>query len=248
VADRVAHSPDADDGTQAANGIGTLGETSLHAALKSWYARPGDLLEVPVDGFVIDVVRGPLLIEVQTTNFGAIKGKLIALTDRHPVRVVHPIAYEKWIVRMTADGEETLGRRKSPKRGQPVDLFDELVRFPHLVRRPGFSIEVLMTQEEEIRWNDGRGSWRRRGWSIHNRRLLDVVDRILLSSPAEYAELLPPSLPLPFTNRDLARALGVRRRLAQRMTYCLRKMGVVAVVGKRGNALLCAPQPAQSSP
>jgi hypothetical protein len=234
----VAHPPAADHGAPAANGIGTLGETSLHAALKAWYARPGDLLEVPVDGFVVDVVRGPLLIEIQTGNFASIKGKLTTLTGCHPVRVVHPIAYEKWIVRMTADGQERLGRRKSPKRGRMVELFDELVRFPHLVQQPGFSIEVLMTQEEEIRWNDGRGSWRRRGWSIHDRRLLDVLDRTLLSSPAEYAELLPPSLPLPFTSRDLGRALGVRRRLAQRMTYCLRKMGALEVVGKRGNALL----------
>ena len=34
--------------------IGTLNEGSLHAQLKEWYRRPGDLLEQPVDGYVVD--------------------------------------------------------------------------------------------------------------------------------------------------------------------------------------------------
>ncbi len=42
--------------------IGTLGERSLHAALKEWYAEQGDLLEREVDGYVIDIVRGDLLV------------------------------------------------------------------------------------------------------------------------------------------------------------------------------------------
>ena len=55
------------------NLIGTLGEKSLHAELKQWYMQPGDLLEEMVDGFHIDIVRGKLLIEIQTTNFSSIK-------------------------------------------------------------------------------------------------------------------------------------------------------------------------------
>ena len=43
--------------------IGTLNEGSLHAQLKEWYRQPGDLLEHPVDGFLIDVVRGETLID-----------------------------------------------------------------------------------------------------------------------------------------------------------------------------------------
>ena len=53
--------------------IGLLNEKPLHAALKEWYARPEDRFEVSVDGFVIDVVRGNLRVEIQTGNFAAIK-------------------------------------------------------------------------------------------------------------------------------------------------------------------------------
>ena len=56
--------------------IGTLNEKPLHEALKRWYAQAGDRLEVPVDGSVVDIVRGELLVEIQTRNFSAIRRKL----------------------------------------------------------------------------------------------------------------------------------------------------------------------------
>ena len=41
-----------------------------------------------------------------------------------------------------------------------------------------------------------------------------------------------------FTSRDLAVATGQSLYLAQKITYCLRKMGMIASAGKRGGALL----------
>ena len=70
-----------------------------------------------MDGFHIDIVRGKLLIEIQTTNFSSIKSKLNTLTKKHPVQLVYPIAQEKLIGRLAADGITQLGRRKSPKKG-----------------------------------------------------------------------------------------------------------------------------------
>jgi hypothetical protein len=71
-------------------GIGTLRETGLHADLKRWYAQPGDEFEIALDGFVIDIRRGQHLIEIQTRSFSSMRRKLLALAERHPVRVVHP--------------------------------------------------------------------------------------------------------------------------------------------------------------
>jgi hypothetical protein len=218
--------------------IGTLQEKSLHASLKRWYARPGDRLEVPVEGYLVDIVRGELLIEIQTRNFSAIKRKLLNLTNSHPVRLVHPIAQEKWILRMQEAGETPGERRKSPRRGRLEHLFVELVRFPSLLAHPNFTLEVLLTREEEIRVNDGRGAWRRKGWSIADRRLVEVVDRFVLDSPQAFLELLPPTLPQPFTSRELARARRIPAYLAQKMAYCLREMGVIQVTGKRGRSYL----------
>jgi hypothetical protein len=218
--------------------IGTLGERSLHAALKEWYAEQGDLLEREVDGYVIDIVRGGLLVEIQTRNFAAMKRKVAALAGEHPLRLVHPIAAEKFIVKYGPDGVTQVSRRRSPKRGSVLDLFRELVSFPHLVALDTFSVEVLLTREEEIRVNDGEGSWRRGGWSIVDQRLVEVVDRVVLSSPADFRALLPPDLPDPFTTRDMADALGERVNLMGKMAYCLREMAAVEMVGRRGRAYL----------
>ena len=41
-----------------------------------------------------------------------------------------------------------------------------------------------------------------------------------------------------FTARDLAEAIDVRRELAQKMAYFLRKGGVIKLIGRRGRANL----------
>jgi hypothetical protein len=219
-------------------GIGSLNETTLHADLKRWYTQPGDRLETKVDGYVVDIVRDGLLIEIQTRNFSNLKRKLHTLTEKHPVRLIYPIPQEKWIVRLAADGETRLSRRKSPRRGRLEQLFAELVRIPGLIAHPNFSLEVVLIQVEEIQLEDGRGSWRRKGRSIQDRRLLEVVSHRAFQTPADFLALLPAGLPALFTNRDLARLLGQPRHVAQKMTYCLCRMGVLAQAGTRGRSYL----------
>lgn len=217
--------------------IGTLKEGSLHAGVKAWYGRAPDQFEHPVDGYVVDIVRGEQLIEIQTGNFTAIKQKLRRLLDDHPVHLLYPVAREKWIVRETAVGHP-LSRRKSPKHGQVVDVFDELVRIPHLLAHPHFSLGVLLTQQEEIWRDDGRGSWRRKRWSIADRRLLAVNEEVIFSQPTDFLTVLPDDLPHPFTNKQLAQTLAIRPHLAQRLTYTLRYCDVLTAVGKDGGSHL----------
>lgn len=225
---------------EPANQISTMNESPLHADLKSWYARPGDRLEVDVDGFIIDIVREGLLIEVQTSSLSSLKRKLHMLTDDYPIRLVYPIPRDKWIVKLAEDGQTVQSRRKSPKRGQMEDLFGELVSIPKLLAHPNFSLDVLLIQEEELRRYDGSRAWRRRGWVTQERRLLDVLERERFNTPADLAQLLPSVLAEPFTTSDLAAAITRPRRLAQQMAYCLRKMGLIEAVGKQGNAILYA--------
>ena len=224
------------------NGIGTLQESSLHAALKAWYAKPGDQFEVRVDGAIIDIVRGKLLIEIQTRNFTGIKRKLTRLTEHHRVRLIYPIAQEKWIVKLDDTMQAQLSRRKSPKHGRVEQVFMEMVAIAPLVARRNFSLEVIFIHEEEVwsmaRRNHRRPSWRRGGWTRHDRRLLEVIDRLVFKSPADYRALLPASLGATFTNRDLAAALHVPVRHAQRITYCLRHIGVIEARGRLGRAVV----------
>ena len=225
--------------TAPAHSIGELRERSLHAALKRWYALPGDRAEVPLHGYVIDLVRHDTLIEIQTGSFAKLARKLTRLVRDHRIRLVFPIARRKWIVTTGPDGS-VLRRRASPKQGAYRDLFAELVRIPHLIGNPNFTLEVLIVEVEELRCADGQGSWRRRGISILDTRLLEVCDRRTFRTPADFARLLPPHLEEPFTNRALAAADAMPVSLAGMMTYTLRHMGAIELVGRRNRAHLFA--------
>jgi hypothetical protein len=212
-------------------------ESSLHSAIKKWYSLEGDKLEVNVDNFVVDIVRGNLLIEIQTGNFSAVKPKLLHLLNEHKLRLVYPIPRVKWIVHRSTTGE-TLGRRKSPKKGGLPDLFSELIRIPTLFSEGNLSIEVLMIEVEEVRCDDGRGSWRRKGARIEDRRLIRVLERQIFESKTDFLKILPEELPDSFSNRDLAGSLGISVNLSRKMTYSLRKMGAITHVARKGNRIL----------
>jgi hypothetical protein len=222
---------------QSPTGIGLLNEKPLHAALKRWVARPDDQLEVPVDGYVIDIVRGDLLIEIQTGNFSTVKEKVTDLVSRHRLRLVYPIPREKWLLKLPRETGDEIERRKSPKRGRIEELFRELVSFPELLAERNFSLSVLFTQEEEVRRYTGRRRWQR-GWRTEERRLLTVVEERRFEGPEDAATLLPPTLPERFTTADLAEAIGRSRWWGQKMAYCLRKMGVIEEIGRRGRSIL----------
>ncbi len=213
-------------------------ETSLHAALKSWYATPDGVQEAWIDGYWIDVQIADLLIEIQTRRFDVIQEKLLRLLENYQIRLVHPIAAEKWIVHLLKDSESAVNRRKSPRRGRWEHIFLELVRAPSLLAHPNFSLEILLIREEEIRQDDGRGSWRRRGVSIIDRRLIEILERKLIASPSDLRQFLPPDLESPFTNQQLANQLGINRSLAAKISYCMRSLNLLQTVGKRRNAIL----------
>jgi len=186
---------------------------------------------------MIDVVKKEQLIEIQTGNFNAIKTKLENLLDAHPVRVVYPIAQEKILI--LQDNQSTpISRRRSPKRGRIEDVFNQLIYLSHLASHPNFSLEVLFTSEEEYRIKDGMGSWRRRGISIVDRRLVSVLGRMILSHKNDFVHLIPATLTPEFTNLELARQLSISKRLASKMTYCLTNMGILKRSGKRGRSFV----------
>ena len=219
------------------SGIGVMREGPLHAAVKELLARPGDRLEVPIGRFVIDLVRADgELVEVQTGNFGPLGRKLDALLDEHRVRVVHPVAAERRIVRVDEHGE-VLAARRSPKRATVAAVFDQLVSFPSLLTHPNLTLEVLLLREDHIR-RPQPVTTRRRTRDPGERRLVGVIDRLELRTPADVLAALPALPPEPFTTRELAKLLGCGTVLSQRTVYCLRAIGLIEPAGMRGRAPL----------
>ncbi len=216
--------------------IGMQNESSLHDSIKKWYYKEGDKFEQKVNNYIIDIVRNDLLIEVQTGNFPAIKKKLSILLATHKVRLIYPIAVEKWIVKIK--GSKIISRRKSPKTGNIYEVFKELMYIREAANNPNFSLEILLIAEEQIRTDDGKGSWRRKGVSITDRKLIDVKESIKFENKNDYRIFIPEKLKKPYSNKTYSKFLNISIYNARKINYTLCRMNVISVTAKSRNELL----------
>lgn len=221
-------------------------ETSLHRELKDLYATGRSKLEVPFGDYRIDVVTGRgRLVEIQHGSLSSIRDKIGKLVDDHSVLVVKPIVARKVLVKQDAKGGEVISRRLSPKRGSILNLFDEMVYFTRVFPHKRLTLEVPLVEIEEWRY-PGHGRRRRRrenDFQVEDQRLVCVRETHRLRTARDLAGLVcdrlnSGPLPQPFHTGHLAESLQVRRWIAQRIAYCLRKMGAVRQVGKSGNSCL----------
>jgi len=215
-------------------------ETSLHRDLKSRYANHQACFEVPLGKYRIDVVSGGRLVEIQHGSLSAIRDKIQNLLDSHRVIVVKPIVVRKTLIKQAAKGGEVIGRRKSPKQGHVLDLFDELVHFTRVFPHRRLTLDVPMVEIEEWRYpgHGRRRRWRENDFQVEDQKLVAVGETHRLRTAADLVKLIDCQLPSPFHTGHLAEAMKIDRWIAQRITYCLRKMGAVEQAGKQGNAWL----------
>ncbi|HYO25813.1 MAG TPA: hypothetical protein VEQ85_12800, partial [Lacipirellulaceae bacterium] len=154
----------------------------------------------------------------------------------------------KLLVKLDARGGAELQRRRSPKQGVLLDLFEELVYFTRVFPHKSLTFEVALVDVEELRY-PGCGKRRRRrperDFQIEDQRLVRIVATHSFATRADLVRLLPRLLPAEFLTGHLAQGLKTTRPTAQRIAYCLREMKAVRVVGKQGNAILYAKAPAR---
>lgn len=215
-------------------------ETSLHRDLKTLYAAPEAQFEVALGNYRIDVVSDDRLVEIQHGSLSAIRDKVRKLVERHDVLVVKPIVSRKLLVRLARKGGRVVGRRMSPKRGRLLDLFDEMVFFTRVFPHRRLTLEVPLVDIEEWRYpgHGRRRRWRKDDYQVEDQKLLAVHEVHRLETAEDLGRLISCPLPDVFHTAHLAESLGVQRWVAQRIAYCLRKMGALEQTGKSGNALL----------
>lgn len=215
-------------------------ETSLHRQLKERYLTEGAAVEQRVGRYRIDVARPGELVEIQLASLTAIRDKIATLVKQHRVLLVKPIIARKVLVKLSRAGGRVIERRVSPKHGQLLDVFDELVHFTRVFPHRKLTLEVVLVEIEEWRYpGHGRRRWRRPGdHLVEDQRLVNVLEVHQFQSADDLCRLLPRRLPKTFHTGQLAEHLGVQRWIAQRMAYCLREMGAVKTVGKARGAWL----------
>lgn len=215
--------------------------TSLHRQLREYYVSDATRHEVALEGYRIDAIdEAGRLIEIQCASLAAIRDKIRRLLKlQHPVTVVKPLAAVRRVTTINvADGSIQRSRR-SPSKQTAAHIFLELVHFG-VFPSPNLQLDVLLTEQEELRLPPtARSSWRKR-YHVHDRRLVSVQQRLILETPRDLWNLLqlPADFPPVFSTAQLAEACAIPRWLAQKAAWCFRQMQFLEVAGKQGNSLL----------
>jgi hypothetical protein len=215
-------------------------ETSLHRDLKTLYAGNDSQFELSLGGYRIDVASADRLVEIQLGSLAAIRDKVRVLLRDHRVIVVKPIIVRKTLVKRINQSGLIASRRLSPKQGTILDLFDEMVHFTRAFPHKRLTLEVPMIDAEEWRYpgHGRRRRWRRDDHQVEDQKLIAIHETYRFQTAADLTRLVSCPLPQPFHTGQLAKSLGVHRRMAQRIAYCLRQTGAVCDVGKQGNTRL----------
>lgn len=211
--------------------------SSLHNQLKLHYVADVSRHEVNLDAYRIDAIDDQnRLIEVQCASLMAIRDKICTLTEKHKVIVVKPLAARKKLLKKARRNGQVVSRRYSPTRESLVNVFEELVHFTNAFPHPNLQLDILLTEQEEVRVPAKRKTWRRKH-SVQDRTLVSVMETHSLTSADDLWTLLKPDVPGVFTTADLASGTSMPRWLAQKAAYCFREMGHIEACGKQGNAI-----------
>lgn len=218
------------------NGVGTLAEKRLHAALKRYYAPDTSCLEVPIGRYVADVFDGERIVEIQTRQFARLAGKLQFFLERYPTTVVYPMPRTRYLVWTDPETGETKPPRKSPIVGKPLDALHELYHIRNLLGVETLIVELLLFDLDEYRLLDGYGKERKKGSTQVQRIPRSAPELIRLQTPEDYAALLPKDLPECFTASQFAKLAKLKSRQAYSAIHVLEALGIVQEDGTVGKA------------
>ena len=173
--------------------------TSLHQQLKEHYVSDPAFHEVDLHDFRIDAITDDgRLIEVQCASLSAIRDKVQKLTECHKVTVVKPLAWKKKLLKKRRRNGKVISSRYSPAHETLPYIFLELVHFTNAFPHPNLQLDILLTEQEEVRVPAKHKTWRR-NHSVQDRRLVAVEQTVSVCTPRDLWKQLGLSLSGDFT-------------------------------------------------
>ncbi len=218
-------------------GIGTLGERTLHAAIKAYLEPEETRHEVPVGPFVADIRKEDGIVEIQTRDFNKLRKKLDYFLELGPVTVIYPVPMRKWLSWIEEDGT-VIPPRKSPKQAGPQEIFRELYRIKSFLKEDGLRFCILLLELEEYRLKNGWGNGGKRGSTRFDRMPVALLDEVWITGPEDYGKLIPETLGDSFTAKEFSKAARISEGMGTLSMNVLHFVGAAERVGKKGNAYL----------
>lgn len=219
-------------------GIGTLGEKTLHAVLKQYIEPNKENQEVKIGSFVADIANSQGIFEIQTRGFDRLRKKLNAFLKEYTVTIVYPIPKTKWLFWIDEQTGETTKKRKSPKQGKIQDIFFELYKIKQWLDHPNLKLWMMLLDVEEYRNLNGWSADKKRGSTRFDGIPVELVEEVRINSLEEYALFLPDELDGTFRSKDFKAATKLSLGAAQKALNILHYLNIVKRVGKEGNAYI----------
>lgn len=229
--------------TGQVNSIGTLGEKSLHAALKWYYEPDGSRHEIPIGEYIADIVGEDGIIEIQTRSLSHLKPKLSGLLELCRVTVVHPVIVNRRIICVSCDTGEVISVRKSPKHENIYTEMRELYSLRDMLTNRNLTLKFPLLSADEHRTFGVKTKRRKKqrtrmGEYVSDLVPTDIIDEISLSDASDYSVLIPEGLPVEFGAAEFASAAGTDTANARMALNLLIRMKLASQTGKIGNRKL----------
>ncbi|MGB7345887.1 MAG: hypothetical protein WBD20_16845 [Pirellulaceae bacterium] len=218
-------------------------ETTLHQQLKRCYADGEENTEVVLGNYRIDAIRDDELIEIQWSSLSSIRSKSQSLLKRHKLRVVKPLIARTRILKVKSKGGAIVSRRMSPKRGNVLELFEELIYFTRVFPHPNLTIEVPMVCVDQVRIpRKGRKRHRQKDYKVLDVSLESVDQTHEFREPSDLLTLIPwKERPTSFDTADIAAAIDRPRWVAQQIAYVLKHTGAISEVSRKRSGIIYEP-------
>lgn len=212
--------------------IGTLSEGTLHMMLKYFVCPDMAYHEVPVEGYIADVLEGNVITEIQTRDFRHLGEKLDAFLPSYKVNIVYPVAYVKRICKIDKNTGEISKPRRSPRKGRATDILPELFYIRRHLSNPNLRIYICFLEITEYKYDNPK----RRGRTVRYDRVPTAYVSHMAVGGGEYSKLLPSELPEEFTVKDLAKLSGLCGMNLSSAIKTLCECGAVTKTGSRDRA------------
>lgn len=219
-------------------GIGTLGEKTVHSTLKQYLSRDISCQEIKIGSYFADVCVGNHIYEIQTRQFNKLRSKLDFFLQDYKVTVVYPVTNTNYLRWVAPDTGEITPPKKSTHRQNPLQVFAELYRIRPFLSHPNFSLKILLIDTEEYRMLDGYGKDKKKRATKCDKFPLKLVAEYEIEQPRDYMMLLPVSLPDSFTAKEFSYLAKIPLSLAQTTLLLLYELGLVLRTGKQGNSYI----------
>ncbi len=218
--------------------IGTYQERSQNLILKYYFEPDAGRHEVPLEGYIADIYNGAGIIEIQTSGFGALRGKLEVFLRSYPVTLVYPSAVKKRIIWTDPDtGTTAVGTYRNAQKTR-FSILAELFSISAFFGHPNFRVLHLLTAASDYKLLDGFGKDQKRRATKTDTVPEELLEIVSLCNRVDILHMLPFSVGQTLTNADMAKAFGLRGRRLWSAVKFLESIEVLHRSGRKGNSIL----------